>query len=349
MMIDSSMKKVVKVFFTESKYRLCMWHITQKLEEKISIDVYNHPDFQKTFYDIIWNLQCSPQEFESSRSKMLDKLHLKEFDWLNVFKIRDFCILAYMRDLKLSVHDSEMEKQIYHQYLSFDSAMEKQRYHQYLLDYQSTTITPKLRTPFAIEKHASRIYTFNIFWTFKKSYTNSCFFAFKNLYLSKMKVKFIRKKLIDKKVNDDDDSDDFYQNSIHSHCPNTRYKIGMVVFSTMGDSISISCSCMLFVREGVICNVINWALVGIFITLVLCRHTFFILNTKEYDEISSNFILRRWGKDIIADGLLKKKYLYSHKGIIDIINLHNLVRIRNKGCASEYKFTVLTNSLGESR
>ena len=35
---------------------------------------------------------------------------------------------------------------------------------------------------------------------------------------------------------------------------------------------------------------------------------------KEYDEIPSKFILRRWGKDIIADGLLRKKYLYPHKG-----------------------------------
>ncbi|KAL7587540.1 hypothetical protein Lser_V15G38953 [Lactuca serriola] len=35
---------------------------------------------------------------------------------------------------------------------------------------------------------------------------------------------------------------------------------------------------------------------------------------KEYDEIPSNFILRRLGKDIIADGLLRKKYSYPHKG-----------------------------------
>ncbi|CAH1432862.1 unnamed protein product [Lactuca virosa] len=73
--------------------------------------------------------------------------------------------------------------------------------------------------------------------------------------------------------------------------------IHKVVFSRRGDSISISCSCMLFVQEG-----------------LLCRHMFFILNMKEYDEIPSNFILRRWGKDIIADGLLRKKYSYPHKG-----------------------------------
>ncbi|CAH1443985.1 unnamed protein product [Lactuca virosa] len=73
--------------------------------------------------------------------------------------------------------------------------------------------------------------------------------------------------------------------------------IHKVVFSRRGDSISISCSCMLFVQEG-----------------LSCRHMFFILNMKEYDEIPSNFILRRWGKDIIADGLLRKKYSYPHKG-----------------------------------
>nr|KAJ0197918.1 hypothetical protein LSAT_V11C700373360 [Lactuca sativa] len=92
----------------------------------------------------------------------------------------------------------------------------------------------------------------------------------------------------------DVDSDDFYRNSLPSHFPNTRYK---VVFSIRGESISISCSACFFVQEG-----------------VLCRHMFFILNMKEYDEIPSNFILRRWGKDIIDDGLLRKKYLYPHKG-----------------------------------
>nr|KAJ0223991.1 hypothetical protein LSAT_V11C200052790 [Lactuca sativa] len=84
------------------------------------------------------------------------------------------------------------------------------------------------------------------------------------------------------------------QSFLPSSCPNTRYK---VVFSRRSDSISITCNYMLFVQEG-----------------LLCRHMFFILNMKEYDEIPSNFILRRWGKDIIANGLLRKKYSYPHKG-----------------------------------
>ncbi|XP_052627109.1 protein FAR1-RELATED SEQUENCE 5-like [Lactuca sativa] len=245
---DSSMKKAVNFVFPESKHRLCMWHIPQKLEEKIPIDVYNHPDFQKTFFDIIWNLQCSPQDFESSWSTMLDKFPLKENDWLrSVFKIRDLWIPAFMRDLELSVH------------MSFDSAMEKQRHLQSLLDYQSTTTTPKLRTPLAIEKHASEIYTHNIFLDIQKELYKSVFYC------------------VQESVVIEDESE--------------------VVFSRRGDSISISCSCMLFVQEG-----------------LLCRHMFFILNMKEYDEIPSNFILRRWGKDIIANGLLRKKYSYPHKG-----------------------------------
>nr|KAJ0211507.1 hypothetical protein LSAT_V11C400213550 [Lactuca sativa] len=53
---DSSMKKAINFVFPKLKHRLYMWHITHKLEEKIRIDVYNHPDFQNTFFDIIWNL-----------------------------------------------------------------------------------------------------------------------------------------------------------------------------------------------------------------------------------------------------------------------------------------------------
>ncbi|CAH1414560.1 unnamed protein product [Lactuca virosa] len=244
--------------------------------------------------------------------------------------------------------------------MSFDSAMEKQRHHQSLLDYQSTTTTPKLRTPLAIEKHASKIYTHNIFLDIQKELYKSVFYCVQEsvviedeseVYVLRDKKK---KKLIDKNVNEDEDSDDFYRNSLTSHCPNTRYK---VVFSRRGDSISISCSCMLFIQEG-----------------LLCRHMFFILNMKEYDEIPSNFILRRWGKYIIADGLLRKKNSYPHKGsknecliqdvyaihrlsinkiannedelakyikklqevdnVPDVINIHNSEGIRNKGWAS---------------
>ncbi|CAI9284586.1 unnamed protein product [Lactuca saligna] len=217
---DSSMKKAVNFVFPESKHRLCMWHITQKLEEKFM--------------------------------------------------------------------------------MSFDSAMEKQRHHQSLLDYQSTTTTPKLRTPLALENHASEIYTHNIFLNIRKELYKFVFYCVQEsiviedeseVYVLRDKKK---KKLIDKNVNGDEDSDDFYRNSLPSHCPNTRYNI---VFSKRGDSISISYSCMLFVQEG-----------------LFCRHMFFILNMKEYDEIPSNFILRRRGKDIIADGLLRKKYSYPHKG-----------------------------------
>ncbi|CAI9285872.1 unnamed protein product [Lactuca saligna] len=60
----------------------------------------------------------------------------------------------------------------------------------------------------------------------------------------------------------DEDSDDFYRNSIPSHCPNTRYKDVLLIHRVN------------FYR------VINW----------------------------------RWGKDIIADGLLRKRYSYPHKG-----------------------------------
>ncbi|XP_023759727.1 protein FAR1-RELATED SEQUENCE 5-like [Lactuca sativa] len=277
---DSSMKKAINFVFPELKHRLCMWHITQKLEEKIPINVYNHSDFQKTFFDIIWNLQSFMRDLELSG---LMRTTSKSESMNNAFS-------------HFLHHKSNLVKFM----MSFDSAMKKQRHHQSLLDYQSTTTTPNLRAPLAIEKYASEIFTHNIFLDIQKELYKSMFYCVQEyvviedeseIYVLRDKKK---KKLIDKNVNEDEESDDFYRNSLPSHCPNTHYK---VVFSRRGDSISISCSCMLFVQEG-----------------LLCRHMFFILNMKEYDEIPSNFILRRWGKDIIANGLLRKKYSYPHKG-----------------------------------
>ncbi|XP_023759570.1 protein FAR1-RELATED SEQUENCE 5-like [Lactuca sativa] len=315
----------------------------------IPIDVYNHSDFQKTFFDIIWNLQCSPQDFDSSWSTMLDKFHQKENDWLrSIFKIRDVWIPAFMRDLELSGlmrttsileslnnafshflhHKSNLVKFM----MSFDSAMEKQRHHQSLLDYQSTTTTPKLRTPLAIEKHASEIYTHNIFLDIQKELYKYMFYC-------------VQESVVIEDESEDEESDDFYRNSLTSHCPNTRYK---VVFSRRGDSINISCSCMLFVQDR-----------------LLCRHMFFILNMKDKNEclIQYAYAILRLSINKIAnneDELAKyikqlqevdsgiplctssrassSRSVHIEKligaAIPDVINIRNPERIRNKGCAS---------------
>nr|KAJ0200818.1 hypothetical protein LSAT_V11C600306120 [Lactuca sativa] len=203
---DSSVKKVVNFIFPKSKHRLCMWHITQKLEEKIHINVIT--------------IQTSKRHF----------------------LILDLWIPAYVRDLELSSlkrttsiskslnyafsyflhHKSNLVKFM----MSFDSVMEKQRHHQSLLYYQCTTTIPKLRTHLAIEKHASKIYTHNIFLDIQKELYKSVFIVFKNIEVYVLRDKK-KKKLIDKNVNKDEDSDDFYRNSLHSHCPNTHYKISM--------------------------------------------------------------------------------------------------------------------------
>nr|KAJ0208697.1 hypothetical protein LSAT_V11C400184990 [Lactuca sativa] len=232
---DSSMKKAVNFVFPESKHRLCMWHITQKLEEKIPIDVYNHPDFQKTFFDIILNLQCSPQDFEIS-------IMLSHIFWH---------------------HKSNLVKFV----MSFDSAMEKQKHHHSLLDYQSTTTTPTLMTPLAIEKR-KELYKF-VFYCVQESVVIE---DESEIYVLRDKKK---KKLIDKNVNEDEDSDDFYRNSLLIVL--ILISMEYVVFSRMGDSISISCR-----------------------RIVMLSDVFHI----KYER----------GKDIIADGLMRKKYSYPHKG-----------------------------------
>ena len=179
---------------------------------------------------------------------MIEKFDLKEHDWfVSLFKLRDLWIPAYMRDLELSglmrttsrseslnyafSHFLHYKSNLVKFMMSFDSAMEKQRHHQSLLDYQSTTTTPKLRTPLPIERHALEIYTRKVFLDIQKELYNSSFFCIQEsvviedeseVYMLRDKKK---KNKVNEKANEDEDSDDFYRNSLPTLCPNTHYKV----------------------------------------------------------------------------------------------------------------------------
>nr|KAJ0197405.1 hypothetical protein LSAT_V11C700368450 [Lactuca sativa] len=261
---DSSMKKY---------HSLCMWHITQKLEEKIPIDVYNHPDFQNTFLYYIGS--------SISWSTMLDKFHLKENDWLKtVFKIRDSWIPAFMRDHELS------------------GLM------------QTTSRLESMNCAFShFLHHKSNLVKFMM--------------SFDKLY------KFVLY-CVQESVVIEDESEVYV---LRDKKKKIFLLIVLILVTRRGDSISISCSCMLFVQEG-----------------LLCRHIFFILNMKAKHEclIQDTYGILRLSINKIANNedelakyikqLHEVDSVHSEKiigaAIPDVINIHNPQGIRNRGWAN---------------
>ncbi|XP_023763346.1 protein FAR1-RELATED SEQUENCE 5-like [Lactuca sativa] len=64
---DPALKKAIDKVFPFAHHRLCMWHITKKLPNKIlSIeDAATNQKFQKCFHSIIWNSKLESHKFEN--------------------------------------------------------------------------------------------------------------------------------------------------------------------------------------------------------------------------------------------------------------------------------------------
>nr|GEX36538.1 protein FAR1-related sequence 5-like [Tanacetum cinerariifolium] len=50
---DEAMKLAIEEILTESKHRLCMWHIMQKIPAKICTEIYDETDFKECFNKIM--------------------------------------------------------------------------------------------------------------------------------------------------------------------------------------------------------------------------------------------------------------------------------------------------------
>ncbi|GKA06187.1 FAR1-related sequence 5-like protein, partial [Tanacetum coccineum] len=61
---DPSMKIAIPECFPNTRHRLCMWHIMQKLVTKVGTAICNKTDFKRRICDIVWTDQILPYEFE---------------------------------------------------------------------------------------------------------------------------------------------------------------------------------------------------------------------------------------------------------------------------------------------
>ncbi|XP_023733493.1 uncharacterized protein LOC111881310 [Lactuca sativa] len=207
--------------------------------------------------------------------------------------------------------------------MSFDSAMEKQRHHQSLLDYHSTTTTPKLMTHLAIEKHASEIYTHNIFLDTQKKLYKSVFYY------------------VQKSVVIEDESEVYV----------LRDKKKKVVFSRRGDSISISFSCMLFGKDiiggGLLRKKYSYphkggksecliqdahAILRLSINKIENNEDELAKYIKQLQEVDSGIPLCTSSRASSSRAIHIEKIIGD--AVPDVINIHNPEGIRNKGWAS---------------
>nr|GEX58484.1 hypothetical protein [Tanacetum cinerariifolium] len=96
---DAALRNAVVIMFPESKHRLCMWHITQKLPGKVLGDLDTHSEFRKEFHKLIWNVHIGLEVFENRWNALITRYNLQDNKWLSDKNaIKDRWIPGYFKE-----------------------------------------------------------------------------------------------------------------------------------------------------------------------------------------------------------------------------------------------------------
>ncbi|XP_076921178.1 protein FAR1-RELATED SEQUENCE 5-like [Bidens hawaiensis] len=111
---DPAMKQAIASVYSNTRHRLCMWHIMKKLADKVGVVLCNNEDFKWKICDIVWTDSISQFEFETKWQLIMKEYDLESNKWLtDIFDMRYDWIPAYYRDephfdhcMKIQRHNS---------------------------------------------------------------------------------------------------------------------------------------------------------------------------------------------------------------------------------------------------
>jgi transposase-like protein len=72
---DASMKATISKILPDTHHKLCMWHIMDKVPEKVGPSLREDQDFYDRLNSCVWGSE-TPEEFESNWSSFINDFHL---------------------------------------------------------------------------------------------------------------------------------------------------------------------------------------------------------------------------------------------------------------------------------
>ncbi|XP_022004118.1 protein FAR1-RELATED SEQUENCE 5-like [Helianthus annuus] len=192
---DPSMLQAVPMVFTESRHRLCMWHIMKKLPSKISADLLDNTNVRSCIHRLVWNVYIKPETFESRWNDLLETFGLQDHTWLNdMYNIKHLWVPAYFRELPMCCLmkttsrcessnaafkvNSTSANTLVQFMMCFENRVDSQRYRQRVSEYKTSSMVFKGNTDLAIEQHAFAIYTNAVFAQVQKEIIKGKFLCY---------------------------------------------------------------------------------------------------------------------------------------------------------------------------
>ncbi|XP_021971867.1 protein FAR1-RELATED SEQUENCE 5-like [Helianthus annuus] len=158
---DPAMKRAIEDVWPDSRHRLCMWHIMDKLTTKVGPTICANTDFRKRLSAIVWTDSLLPEAFETEWAA----------SWIPAY-YREEEMSGLMRTSSRSESENHFFGKICNpkctlvEFLShFDTAVEAQRHEHRKNDHDTRYSSPDIWNPdFVLEKQASETYTRTIFF-----------------------------------------------------------------------------------------------------------------------------------------------------------------------------------------
>ncbi|XP_024990644.1 protein FAR1-RELATED SEQUENCE 5-like [Cynara cardunculus var. scolymus] len=120
----AAMKQAIPIVFSKSTHRLCMWHITKKVKEKIRDHLAHGTPFKSKFNKLVWNVHISHESFEDKWNALMDEYGLRGHSWFEeMYAIRESWIPAYFKEYPMSGlmrTTSRSETKVYTKTIFFD-------------------------------------------------------------------------------------------------------------------------------------------------------------------------------------------------------------------------------------
>ena len=243
-----------------------------------------------------------------------------------MFNIKESWIPAYFRDIPMSGlmkttsrsesenyffgHNSNWSSTLVHFLFRYESALDQQRNIQRVLDNNTRTGKPSLKTRQLVEAQAADFYTLEAFYVIQieiVASVDSCTGSTRNLGYVKDTDKewFGEFKVLDFN----------FFNSINIIKKLVLLKIFYIFFIYFffqvdydEETHSVKCSCLHFERRG-----------------LLCRHAFYTLRANGVKKIPKQYLLRRWRKEAVVLPPIGSSYKSSGSSGSSISNIYSKV------------------------
>ncbi|KAM3271631.1 hypothetical protein ACQJBY_042062 [Aegilops geniculata] len=276
----TSIKNGIDEVLPTTVHRLCMWHIMEKVPEKVGPVIREDSEFWTRLNSCVWGSETSI-EFESQWNSIITDFGLEENEWLSKrFSIQDKWIPTYFMDISLAgilrtTSRSESANSFFNRFihrrlafvefwLRFDTALECQREEELMADNRSIHTTPQLFTPWTMEKQGSEVFTYEVFEKFQLQVIAARDHCCVQNITQGVGVKNVTLRGRSGKIRE------------------VCYDIGSMI---------ANCSCKLFESLG-----------------IPCRHIIQVLRIENQNELPSYYIMKRWQKRC------KRENVYDEQG-----------------------------------